>query len=38
VVGHEHHSRLYKALGTVTSGLLGASPVPVVSVPPDAGA
>jgi nucleotide-binding universal stress UspA family protein len=38
VVGHEHHSRLHNALGTVTSGLLGASPVPVVSVPPDAGA
>jgi nucleotide-binding universal stress UspA family protein len=38
VVGHEHHSRLHKALGTVTSGLLGTSPVPVVSVPPNADA
>jgi len=36
VVGHEHHSRLHKALGTVTSGLLSSSPVPVVSVPPAA--
>lgn len=36
VVGHEHHSRLHKALGTVTSGLLHGSPVPVVSVPPAA--
>lgn len=38
VVGHEHQSRLHKALGTVTSGLLGASPVPVVSVPRTDGA
>jgi nucleotide-binding universal stress UspA family protein len=33
VVGHEHHSRLHRAIGTVTGGLLDASPVPVVSVP-----
>jgi nucleotide-binding universal stress UspA family protein len=36
VVGHDHHSRLHKALGTVTSGLLHSSQVPVVSVPPTA--
>jgi nucleotide-binding universal stress UspA family protein len=34
VVGHKRHSRLHKALGTVTSGLLESSPVPVVTVPP----
>lgn len=33
IVGCEQHSRLHKALGTVTSGLLEASPVPVTAVP-----
>jgi nucleotide-binding universal stress UspA family protein len=33
VVGHEHHSSLHKAAGAVTSGLLDASPVPVIAVP-----
>ena len=33
VVGHEPHSRLHRALGTVTTELLNASPVPVVVVP-----
>lgn len=33
VVGHEQHSRLHKALGTVTSELLNISPVPVITVP-----
>ena len=33
VVGCEQHSRLHKALGTVTSELLKASPVPVTAVP-----
>jgi nucleotide-binding universal stress UspA family protein len=33
VIGHEAHSGLRRALGTVTSALLDASPVPVVAVP-----
>lgn len=33
VVGCEQHSRLHKALGTVTSELLKTSPVPVAAVP-----
>ena len=33
VVGSEHHSRLHKAIGTVTLELLAKSPVPVVIVP-----
>ena len=33
IVGCEQHSRLHKALGTVTSELLKASPVPVTAVP-----
>jgi nucleotide-binding universal stress UspA family protein len=40
VVGCEQHSRLHKALGTVTSELLKSSPVPVTIVPsaaPDVG-
>jgi nucleotide-binding universal stress UspA family protein len=36
VVGASRHSRLQKALGTVTSQLLVASPVPVIVVPPPA--
>jgi nucleotide-binding universal stress UspA family protein len=33
VIGHEQHSRLHQALGTVTSELLNTSPAPVVVVP-----
>jgi nucleotide-binding universal stress UspA family protein len=33
VVGHEQHSRLHRALGTVTIELLSNSPVPVITVP-----
>lgn len=33
VVGSEQHSRLHKAIGTVTSELLKTSPVPVTAVP-----
>ncbi len=33
IVGCEQHSRLHKALGTVTSELLKTSPVPVTAVP-----
>ncbi len=33
VIGHERHSGLHRALGTVTSELLETSPVPVVAVP-----
>lgn len=33
VIGHESHSRVHRALGTVTSELLDASPVPVIAVP-----
>jgi nucleotide-binding universal stress UspA family protein len=33
VVGHEQHSPLHRALGTVTSELLNTSPVPVITVP-----
>ncbi len=33
IVGCEQHSRLHKALGTVTSELLKASPVPITAVP-----
>lgn len=33
IVGCEQHSRLRKALGTVTSELLKASPVPITAVP-----
>jgi nucleotide-binding universal stress UspA family protein len=36
VVGHELHSRLHAAVGTVTSALLARSPVPVTVVPADA--
>lgn len=35
VLGSEHRSRLRRTLGTVTSELLRASPVPVISVPAD---
>jgi nucleotide-binding universal stress UspA family protein len=38
VVGHEPHSTLHRALGTVTSELLGTSPVPVTTVPLSAAA
>jgi nucleotide-binding universal stress UspA family protein len=33
VLGCEPHSRLYKALGSVTSELLGSSTIPVIAVP-----
>jgi nucleotide-binding universal stress UspA family protein len=33
VVGSERHSPLHKALGTVTSGLMQRSPVPIMVVP-----
>jgi nucleotide-binding universal stress UspA family protein len=33
VVGCKQHSRLHKALGTVTSELLQSSPVPITVVP-----
>jgi nucleotide-binding universal stress UspA family protein len=33
VVGCKRHSRLRKAIGTVTSELLKSSPVPVTAVP-----
>ncbi len=33
VIGAKPHSRLHKALGTVTTELLGRSPVPVIAVP-----
>jgi nucleotide-binding universal stress UspA family protein len=33
VIGAKHHSRLHKALGTVTTELLKTSPVPVFTVP-----
>jgi nucleotide-binding universal stress UspA family protein len=33
VVGSGRHSRLHKALGVVTDGLLSRSPVPVIAVP-----
>jgi nucleotide-binding universal stress UspA family protein len=33
VVGCKHHSRLHKAIGTVTSELLMRSPVPITVVP-----
>ncbi len=33
VIGHEPHSRLHRALGTLTSELLSSSPVPVIAVP-----
>lgn len=33
VVGHEPHSRLRRALGTVSSELVDVSPVPVITVP-----
>jgi len=36
VVGHEQHSTLHRALGTVTTELLNSSPVPVIAVPPSA--
>jgi len=36
IVGCEQHSRLHKALGTVTSELLKSSPVPVTAVPSSA--
>jgi nucleotide-binding universal stress UspA family protein len=36
VVGGDAHSRLHKALGTVTSELQRTSPVPVITVPLDA--
>jgi nucleotide-binding universal stress UspA family protein len=34
VVGAGRHSRLHRAIGTVTSELLVSSPVPVIAVPP----
>lgn len=37
VVGYEQHSRLHRALGTVTSEVLLRSPVPVTVVPTTAG-
>ncbi|HYB24948.1 MAG TPA: universal stress protein [Solirubrobacteraceae bacterium] len=33
VIGSEQHSRLHKAIGTVTTELLKRSPVPVIAVP-----
>jgi nucleotide-binding universal stress UspA family protein len=33
VIGHESHSRLHRAIGTLTSQLLSTSPVPVIAVP-----
>lgn len=33
VVGHERHSSIHRALGTVTTELLNVSPVPVITVP-----
>jgi nucleotide-binding universal stress UspA family protein len=33
VIGSEHHSRVHKAIGTVTSELLAKSPVPLIAVP-----
>lgn len=33
VIGHEQHSRLHHAIGTVTGELLKSSPVPVIAVP-----
>ena len=33
VLGHEPHSRLHRAIGTVTTELLSRSPVPVTTVP-----
>jgi nucleotide-binding universal stress UspA family protein len=33
VVGCQQHSRLHKAIGTVTSELLTCSPIPVTAVP-----
>jgi nucleotide-binding universal stress UspA family protein len=33
VLGARHHSRLHETLGTVTTGVLKASPVPVITVP-----
>jgi nucleotide-binding universal stress UspA family protein len=33
VVGSEHHSRLHRAMGTVITGLLNTSSVPVITVP-----
>lgn len=37
VVGFKHHSRLHKAIGTVTSELLMHSPVPITAVPSNTG-
>jgi len=37
VIGSERHSRLHKALGTVTTELMTRSPVPVIVVPSTAG-
>jgi nucleotide-binding universal stress UspA family protein len=36
VIGAKHHSRLYEALGSVTSELLKTSPVPVITIPSSA--
>jgi nucleotide-binding universal stress UspA family protein len=33
VIGTKPHSRLHKALGTVTAEPLGRSPVPIITVP-----
>jgi nucleotide-binding universal stress UspA family protein len=33
VIGHEQHSTLHRALGTVTTELLNTSPVPVIAIP-----
>lgn len=38
VIGSEQHSRLHKAIGTVTTELLKTSPVPVIAVPSGAAA
>jgi len=34
VIGHEHHSALQRAVGSLTSELLDASPLPVIAIPP----
>ena len=33
VIGHERHSRLHRAAGTLTSELLDSSPLPVITIP-----
>jgi len=34
VIGHDRHSALQRAVGSVTSELIDASPVPVIAIPP----